>query len=370
MKILLINDSLIRGGKERRLIELIKGLLKRPEVEVELIILSDRIHYPEIHDLGIPLHQLVRKPKKDPRVVFRIHDIAKRFRPDIVHCWSSMATIFSIYAARRVGAKLINANIADAPPYMKTWDKQLLRAKFTYPFSDVVLSNSKAGLEAYKAPKHKGRCIYNGFDFNRVKEVKDAAEVRHRFGIDTPYVVGKIAAFHQRKDYHTYINAAIQLLQKRDDVTFLAIGDGALLDVCKAMVPEDWQKHILFLGRQNDVESIINIFTVGVLSTNLEVHGEGISNAIMEYMVLRKPVVATEGGGTPEIVINGENGFIVPQKSPQLMAQKIQYLLDHPEEAIRMGENGYRLVHQSFNLKDMTQHYCDLYEELLWNKKG
>ena len=112
MKILLINDSLIRGGKERRMIELIKGLLAKETVAVELILLSDVIDYPEIHDLDIPLHILIRKPKKDPRVAYRIYKIARRFNPDIMHCWSSMATMFSIPAAKAIGAKLINANIA------------------------------------------------------------------------------------------------------------------------------------------------------------------------------------------------------------------------------------------------------------------
>lgn len=365
MRILLINDSLIRGGKERRLIELIKGLLGRDDVVVELVILSDRIHYPEIHDLDIPLHQLVRKPKKDPRVIFRINKIAQRFKPDIIHSWSSMCTIFSIYAAKRTGAKLINACIADAPRDLKIWGSQLLRAKLTYPFSDVVLSNSKAGLVAYDAPKGKGNHVYNGFDFNRVNALKDTDEIRKRFNIQTPFVIGKIAAFHERKDYYTYVDAAIKVCQERADVTFLAIGDGDLLEKCKAMVPAELKERIIFTGRQNDVESIINIFNVGVLSTNLDVHGEGISNSIMEYMVLHKPVVATVGGGTAEIVYDGENGFLLPERSPEVMAEKINYLLDHPEDAKRMGDNGRQLVFDSFNLRDMTKNYMDLYKDLL-----
>jgi glycosyltransferase involved in cell wall biosynthesis len=365
MRILLINDSLIRGGKERRLIELVKGLLARNDVVVELIILSDRIQYPEIHQLDIPLHQLVRKPKKDPRVIFRIHDIAKRFQPDIIHSWSSMCTLFAMYAARRTGAKLVNACIADAPRGLKIWGSQLLRAKLTYPFSDRVLSNSKAGLVAYDAPKDKGRYIYNGFDFNRVNAIKPAEEIRERFHIKTPYVVGKIAAFHERKDYFTYIKAAVQVCQQRADVSFLSVGDGALMAQCQAMVPAELKDRILFLGRQNDVESIINVFTVGVLSTNLDVHGEGISNSIMEYMVMHKPVVATVGGGTAEIVFDGENGFLIPEKSAEIMTEKINYLLDHPEEAKRMGDNGWQLVFDQFNLRDMTSNYLALYEELL-----
>ena len=86
MRILLVNDSLIRGGKERRMIELIKGLLDRDDVAVELALLSDVIDYPEIHDLDIPLHIFIRKPKKDPRVAIRIYRLAQTFQPNIIHC--------------------------------------------------------------------------------------------------------------------------------------------------------------------------------------------------------------------------------------------------------------------------------------------
>ncbi len=365
IKVLLVNDSLTRGGKERRLIELVKGLLSRRDIGVELVLLSDEIRYPEIHDLDIPLHILIRKPKKDPRVAWRIYKIGRRFGPDIVHCWSSMSTMFAGPAAKFLGAKLINANIADAPRHLNLRDSQLLRAKLTFPFSDVVLSNSKAGLAAYGAPKNKGRYIYNGFDFNRINKLKAPDLVRQQFDIRTSHVVGMIAAFHDRKDYFTYVKAAIAVCQQRVDVTFLAIGDGANLPACKALVPDELKDRIHFTGRQNDVESIINIFTLGVLSTNMDVHGEGISNSIMEYMVLRKPVVATEGGGTNEIVIDGENGFLIPEKSPQVMAEKVIFLLDHPDTAQQMGDQGYQLVYNVFNLRDMTERYCDLYEELV-----
>ena len=347
------------------MIELIKGLLGRKDVSVELVLLSEVIDYPEIYDLDIPLNILIRKPKKDPRVVLRVHEIAKHFQPDIIHCWSSMSTMFAIYAAKKTGAKLINANIADAPRNLKIWGKKLLRAKLTFPFCDVVLSNSKAGLKAYYAPENKGRYIYNGFDFNRIKELKDAESIRSRFNIKTPYVVGMIAAFYDRKDYYTYMDAAVEVAKQRDDVTFMAIGEGPLLPKCEAMVPTELKDRILFTGRQKDVESIVNIFSVGVLSTNLDVHGEGISNSIMEYMVLNKPVVATVGGGTNEIVFDGENGFLIPEKSPGIMAEKINYLLDHPEEAKTMGKKGRDLVYNNFNLRDMTKNYCSLYQELM-----
>ncbi len=368
MKILLLSDSLIKGGRERRMIELIKGLLERPDVKTELVLFSNVIDYPEIHDIGIPLHIIERKPKKDPRVFSRLLKVCKRFKPDVIHTWSSMTAIFAYPSVKLMNIKLVNGNIANAPHNLKIWDKELFRAKLTFPYSDIIIGNSEAGLKAYYAPKSKSMCIHNGFDFNRITKLKDPEKIREQFQIKTKFVVGKIAAFTNRKDYHSYVEAALKIVQSRDDVTFLGIGGGPNLETVKELVPEKFKEKIIFTGPQFDVESIINIFDIGVLSTNIDIHGEGISNSIMEYMVLGKPVVATEGGGTNEIVVDKKTGFLVPPKSPDVFVEKMLYLLDNPEKAKQMGESGKQRIYDHFNLDKMTEIYYQLYKRMMNGK--
>jgi glycosyltransferase involved in cell wall biosynthesis len=365
MKILLLSDSLIKGGRERRMIELIKGLLERPDVQMELVLFSNVIDYPEIHDLDIPLHIIERKPKKDPRVFSRLLKICKRFQPDTIHTWSSMTAIFAYPSVKLLNIKLVNGNIANAPHNLKIWDKELFRAKLTFPFSDVIIGNSEAGLRAYYAPKSKSLCIHNGFDFNRISKLQEGQSIRDQFQIKTKYVVGKIAAFTNRKDYASFIEAALKIARMREDVTFLAIGGGPNLEKTKELVPDNYKDKIIFTGPLFDVESIINIFDIGALSTNNDIHGEGISNSIMEYMVLGKPVVATDSGGTNEIIVDEKTGFLVPPKSPDIFAEKILYLLDNPEKAKLMGETGRKRVYEHFNLAKMTETYYNLYKKLL-----
>lgn len=368
MKILLLSDSLIKGGRERRMIELIKGLLEKPDVQTELVLFSNVIDYPEIHDIGIPLHIIERKPAKDPRVFTRLLKICKRFRPDVIHTWSSMTAIFAFPSVKLLKIKLVNGNIANAPLNLKIWDKELFRAKLTFPFSDVIIGNSEAGLKAYYAPESKSVCIHNGFDFNRISKLKDTENIREQFHINTKYVVGKIAAFTNRKDYHTYISAALKIVRMRDDVTFLAIGGGPNLEKVKKLVPEKFSDKIIFTGPQFDVESIINIMNIGILSTNIDIHGEGISNSILEYMVLGKPVIATEGGGTNEIVLDKKTGYLVQPKAPEEMAEMIDYLLNNPDIAEEMGKTGRQRVYDHFNLDKMTDIYYRLYKNLVKNK--
>ena len=365
MKILLITDSLGKGGKERQILELLKGLQHYPKIELDLAIFSREISFPVIYEMGVPLHIFDRKPKKDPRVFWRFYKLCKQLRPDLIHSWGSMPTIYALPAAKKLKIKLINAMIQDAPPKMSILDSRRIRSFLTMPFSDQVVGNSLAGLESYKAPKERSSCMYNGFDLNRAKPLFSEREIREKFHIQTPFIVGMVGAFADRKDYFTFIDAAITILQHRKDISFLAIGEGKNRSLCESRVPQDLKKYILFTGLQDEVESLVNTFNVGVLATNKRVHGEGIANVIMEYMAMGKPVIATDAGGTHEIVLHGENGYLIEDQDSQQLATYMLELIDNPNRAKELGEKGRNLLENGFNMEKMVDEHVKLYEKAL-----
>lgn len=365
----MIIDNLIRGGRERRMLSLLQGLRKHQDIQVEIVILSRKIEYPEIFDLGWPIHILERKPAKDPRVFIRFFKICRKFRPQIVHSWGIMSSIYSIPSIKLLKIKFINGNIYDAPSGLSMWDSRFFRAKLTFPFSDVVLANSAAGLKAYKAPQHRGRFIHNGMDVERGADLKDRQSIYNKYKIDSKYLIGMIGAFHERKDYRTFLEAGQMVLEKCPEVSLIAVGDGPNLSACRKLVDAHFKNRVHFLGQVEDVESLINVLDVGVLSTNAHVHGEGISNAIMEYMFFAKPVVATDGGGTPEIVLDGVTGFLVPSHSSKDLADKITYLLHNPKVALEMGKRGKMRVEEKFSLALMVDRYLNLYQEVFKNEE-
>lgn len=354
-------DSLVKGGRERRLIELLKGFKNYKDLEVALVIFSKKVEYPEVFQMGITIHFLERKPKKDPRVFLRLIRLCKQENPDILHSWGTMPSIYAIPAATFLGIKFINASIANAPQNIGWKYPDFFRSKITYPFCDAVVGNSKAGLEAYQAPAHKSHCMYNGFDFNRIKKLENPDIIKARYKILPGLITGMVGAFFDRKDYHTYIQTAIDYLHKRSGMTFLAIGDGPNLPRFKAMIPDVFKDRILFTGMVDEVESLVNIFDIGVLST----YTEGISNSIMEYMVLQKPVIATDGGGTKELVVDGETGFLVPQKDCVFLLKKIEQLANDPDLRRSFGQNGRARIKQYFSLDRMEKDYYALYHRLL-----
>ncbi len=356
MKILFFTENLRAGGKERRIIELFKYLKRHGDYQIELVITKNIIHYQEIYDLDIPIHLIERKwTKKDPLLFFKFYRIAKRFKPNIIHVWGHMVAVYAVPAKIMLKIPLINNEIVDA-----TQNKKLLGKGIVFRYSDRVIANTFAGLKAYDAPMDKSRVIYNGFTFDRTKDLEDADVVRFRFNIKTTFVVGMVASFLEYKDYDTYIKAAMQMLTKNEDITFLCIGDGDD-SAYKKMVPENLKENILFLGRQSKVESIMNICDIGVLTTNVKFHGEGISNALLEFMAVNKPVITTNFGGSVELVEDKISGFLIDAFSVEQLVDKMNYLINNESERKIMGERGFQIVKEKFSMDSMFNSFQQEY---------
>jgi L-malate glycosyltransferase len=116
-----------------------------------------------------------------------------------------------------------------------------------------------------------------------------------------------------------------------------------------------------FVGHRFDGPSILSRAAVSVSAS----HAEGISNAILEAMAARLPVVATAVGGSPELVRDGVNGFLVPPGAPAPLARRILELLASAPLRRRMGEKGRRIVEREFSVEQMRASYDALYEDLI-----
>jgi len=358
-RILLIIDALGWGGTERRFVQLLKHL-DRDEFEARVLVLTDWIHYREIFELGWEIEILDMKVRFDPLISLRLYRICQSWKPDIIHAWGSKPATCAGPVTKLLGIRLINAMIADAPAHLDL--KRKIRSVLSFPFSDVIQANSRAGLEAYGVSGDKGNVVHNGFDFGRLENLAEKSSILEEFGIRTRYVVGLVQGFKYHKDYESLMEAASAILIQRDDVTFLCVGDGPEYDRIVDMA--DGNDRIVFTGERDDIESIVNVFDIGILLTNLERHGEGISNSIMEYMALAKAVIATRGGGTPEIVVDGETGFLIPQRSPGVLAEKINLLLDDQDLRDSMGKKGKERILAEFSIDSMVEGHERLYRAL------
>ncbi|MEH2516374.1 glycosyltransferase involved in cell wall biosynthesis [Bradyrhizobium sp. AZCC 1610] len=364
MRILHLTDHLGPGGKERQIVELLRGLCAHRDIKSFVAVTDEEEVRYEIDRDHAQVIQLVRRGKRDLRLFKSLYELVSKLKIDVVHSWSLMCSIYAAPVARLCGTGFVNGFVRDAPPHMALWNKQYFGGKLTIPFSDIVVANSRAGLAAYRIPERKGLCIYNGFNPERASNLTDEAELRSILGVTTPHIVGMVANFTPRKDYATFVEMACRICRFRHDVTFLAVGAGETLQRVRDSVPPEHSQRIKFLGQRKDVESIANLFTVGVLVTNSRLHGEGISNAITECMALGKPIVATNEGGTPELVLEGQTGFLVPSYDARVLTDRVLKLLNNAELANQLGMEGRRRIEAAFSLDTMTNAYLCLYRQV------
>lgn len=361
MKLLYIIESLRSGGKERRFVSLLEQLTKNYEIEIEVIILSENIHYNNIFDLDLKIHFLKRDFRKDLGIFNKFIKILNKLKPDIVHCWDNIAAFHFGPICKFKRIPFINSMISSAPP-INILSTTYFFHFISFPFSDIILSNSQAGLDSYYAPQSKQKVIYNGFNFERTMGIHQRDFIIQKHGINPKWpIIGMIASFTENKDYKTFIKTASLFKNK---CTFLAIGDGPNISDMKAFANSLLLDNIFFTGKVRDVESLVNIFDIGVLISNPEFHGEGISNALMECMAFSKPVIATQGGGTNELVIDGITGYLIEPKNSNALAEKIDLLISDSQLAIDMGQAGKKRLIENFSIEKMVDETFKLYKAL------
>jgi glycosyltransferase involved in cell wall biosynthesis len=365
LKVLLLNDHMGRGGKERRIAELLTYSKKHFDVCFEIVITNSEFEYPQVLETGYKVHIIDRDKVSTYQCFRKIVSICKDFNPDIIHSWSSLTDLFGLYLKLTTGKKFISSMIARVAPKKSLADKDYRRSKIVFPFADIITANTKAGLESYNTPVSKGICIYNGFNQSRLNNLSDPSVLKHKLGIEGKFIVGMVAAFELRKDHETVINSAKQLIETYPGkFAFVFVGNGTYLEDRKLQAGDNLDKDIKFIGMVHNAEDYINIFDVGILCTNSSVHGEGISNSIMEYMAFGKPAIATEGGGTREIIVDGESGYIIEPQNPAALTSSIIELVKNPEDAREMGEAGRNIIKNKFSIEAMCNSFYGIYCKL------
>lgn len=357
LRVLYLVDSMRVGGKERQICELLKSL-NGGSVEAMVVTMgAEQFYVADIQKLGVPLIYLLRRVRWDPTILARLWSILRNFRPHVIHTNSEMAMTYAWPLARLMGIRIVNATIRNAfseqgPRW--EWHKLMLR------LADARVANSNAGFASrgLLSSSPRNYVIYNGFDMKRAQPSGNGnGELRAKAG--NRKIVGMIAEFSDYKDFPTFIRAALSILSHRDDVMFVAVGGGKNLEACRAMVPGE-EKRIQFLGERRDVDALIQQMDIGVLCT----FTEGIPNSIMEFMAAGKPVVVTDGGGSRELVIDGEHGFLMPPTDPKIAADRIVDLIADDARASRMGLAGRARLEQSFSLEQLAQKTLDMYREV------
>jgi glycosyltransferase involved in cell wall biosynthesis len=234
------------------------------------------------------------------------------------------------------------------------------KMRLAYTQADGFIANSMAVKKHFVAeddlPPEKIEVICNGFDLNRLEDLHGK---RNKGG---PPEVGIVANLNRPvKRVQDFISAAALVREKFPDAVFTVIGDGHLRPELEHLAESlGLGQAITFTGSLKDpLKNIVN-FSVGIITSETE----GFSNAIIEYMACGVPVVATAAGGNPELVVEGENGFLVPVGDVESLADRIIKLLDEKLNH-RIGQNNRERISKHLSMPVMVERHENFYREML-----
>ena len=219
-----------------------------------------------------------------------------------------------------------------------------------------------------QVPPDKVRVIYGSFDPERFRERQDRKLCRAELQIaESAKVVGILANLDRKKGHRLFFQMVSEVLAAHPRTVFLVIGGGDLERTRELARDQGVLEAVRFTGFRADVERLLCALDVSV---NCSSDGEGLTGAIRESMALGLPVVCTDVGGNSELVRNGGTGLLVASGDAPGLARAVLRLLDEPEEAARMAEQGRALVHQRMNNEYRCDQVMAFYRELLALRQG
>lgn len=375
LRLMNVVPTLLCGGTENQVMTLCRALdAERFDLEFACL----RRWGPfvrEINDRGIPLAEYRISSFYSMRAVAQQARFARHLAHrgvEIVHAYNFYGNVFAIPPARLARTPVVIASIRDLGLYLTPMQKRVQR--YICQFADCVVVNAEAVKEwlvgdGYDA--HRVVVIPNGVDLSRFSRAVDPAQARHEFGLapDTP-LVAVVSRLNRMKGLEQFLEAAARLIRRHPDARFLVVGetpphDRPYLDELESLATRlHIGDRVIFTGLRSDVPAILASVNVAVMPSL----NEALSNALLESMAAGAPLVATRVGGTPEAVVDGETGLLVPPGDVEALAAAIGGLLDHPALAERLGRAARQLIADRFSIERMTASTERLYRTLLDRK--
>jgi glycosyltransferase involved in cell wall biosynthesis len=319
-----------------------------------------------------PHARIVRLTRTNSRIPVQIPSLAhaiRETRPDIVHS-RNWAAIEGVMAARWVGSCAtvhsehgLDSDTVATEPRRRVWFRRL-----AYQMADRVLSVSSRLRDLHAArtgfPAHRIAVIHNGVDNRRFyPDGATRARVRQELGIsDDEYCIGCVANLNAVKDHPTLLRAVDEMSAEFTNWRLLLIGAGAERAALEEFVRThpNCSSRVSFLGVSDRVSELLNAMDVWVLPSLTE----GISNALLEAMATGLPVVVSDVGGNPEVVIAGDSGLLFGVGDHRKLVAQLLLLQRQRNLRLQLGRRSLQRVADEFSIDSMIRAYECIYERL------
>jgi len=365
IKISYIIEQLAKGGAERQLFELVKGIDRNRFIPMVICLSQGGYWAAEIRKLNIQVIELPTGKKREFAILFKLVKLLKATQPDLVHTylWSAntygrIAAILSKVPTIIASERNLTEIGKDKNIYMICIDRLLAL------FSNGIICNSNKASESlinnYSFDPEKVFTVHNGIDIDNFLK-RTMISSRKKLA---QKVVGTIGRLFPQKNYRLFLDVAKIVLDRFEDesIKFLIIGEGPLRNEL-VMYSKDLGigDFLIFTGEREDIPQLLKNMDIFVMTSIYE----GLPNAIIEAMASGLPVITTDVGGNGELVIDGETGFLCQTNDKVLIASRVIDLINDEMKARRMGEHGKKRILNEFGVEKMVKDTEQIYLKLL-----
>ena len=363
-RVCLLIGQLGPGGAEKQVAVLGQGLRQRG-VDVSVLVLFEGGPREEsLRAAGVPVVSLgFRRRSAGWRMVpanlaafARLVRLLRRAHPDVVHAFLFHSYVIAAPAARLARVPVVVAGRRSLGDFKQGRRAALALERVVTRMTDLLVANAHAVAADTRrtegVPDGKIAVVYNGLPAGAFDPAEPA-------DVDTPLpVVLCVANLRTYKGHRYLLDAAALLRARGTPCTVVLAGDGSEGPALRRQA-RDLGLDVRFLGVRGDVERLLARADVVVLPSLTE----GLSNAVMEAMAAGRPVVATDVGGTAELLRG--RGVLVPPGDPMALADGLHTLLSDPAEAARLAGAARAWSREHLRFDAMVDRHIAIYSNLL-----
>ncbi|WP_330181317.1 glycosyltransferase [Nocardia sp. NBC_01503] len=351
IRVLYVVPDLRVGGAERHVTTLLPNL-DRTRFEPSVICIGEEGElFAHLTAAGVPARALRRTKRQAGPALRDLVRAMREQRPDVVITRGYNAEALGRIAAWWAGVPnsvVWVHNYGDIEPrgrFRTAVDRILDRR--TSAYFGVARAQIRYLADDLGYPESKVKVIYNGVDPSAFEIADDRGAVTELgIGADD-LVVGIIAALRPEKDHATFLAAARIVAEKLPAAKFLIVGDGPMRGAIEDRAA-DLGGRVVLAGNRPDIATLLRAMDVFVLSSYSV---ECFPMALLEAMAAARPAVCTAVGGVPEMIADGETGYLVPPRDPEELARRLIEVLSDTPARRRMGLAARDRVEMFFTLK-------------------
>ncbi len=361
-RVLHVIRSLEAGGAERVVVEYaLHHDVSRYSPEVCCLDTDGRLAG-TLRDAGIPVHMLRRRRRFDFGVLIQLVKLISERGFDVVHSHGSGAMAFALPAGIIARAPVI-VRTEHNVVYRRSLSRRLLR-RLAALREDAQIAVSEAVRSSHirdrGAPAERFVTIRNGIAAERLAVPSGRDDIGRSLGVSKSAVVAlSVGSLTEQKDYMNLLNAAAIVVAQSPNIVFLIAGGGDLEDdlvtTARALGVSD---HVRFLGERDDIPLLLRRADIMVNSSAWE----GLPITILEAMAAGVPTVATDVGGTAEVVSGGDCGLVVPSKDPESLAAAILKLAGNSALREQLSSRAREIYLRRYTAEQMTRETEALYD--------